>query len=140
LLEQGAVPIEHESLCSQVVQFILSRDRQELATLDEKKIAGIFGVKRSRLSREFKAAQKVDLDRFILKERLHRAFFMIEEDREVSGRELSVQLGFAQFKSFCREFKNLFLIDPDRYIHLRRESKSSPALGTNHPCRSLSLA
>jgi AraC-like DNA-binding protein len=129
-----------ESLCRQVVEFILSRDRRELAALDEKKIAGIFGVRRSHLSREFEATQKMALDKFILKERLHRAFFMIEEDQEVSGRELSEKLGFAKFRNFSREFKNLFLIDPDRYIHLRRKSKSSPTLGTNHPYRSLSPA
>lgn len=121
--------MKDSDISTRVAEFILTRNHEELAALDERKLAEVFGINRSLLSRSFKRRQKMAVDRFILRERLYRAFFWIEKARGISGRELSRQLRFDRFEDFGREFKKLFLLTPDRFIALkRRQGKPKLAL------------
>jgi AraC-like DNA-binding protein len=108
-----------------VVDFILTRDNRDLAALSEAGIVGLFHIDGSWLARTFRLRHHMTLDQFILRERLYRAFFMIERNHHLSGSQLARQLGFNTAGTFCREFKNLFLVSPDRYIHLRREIENT---------------
>jgi AraC-like DNA-binding protein len=111
----------HNRLCEKVIEFVLSRENGDLAAMSEAEIVGLFGIDGSRLAGTFKHRHNMTLDQFILRERLYRAFFMIEQNHRLSGSQLAQQLGFNTAETFCREFKNLFLVSPDRYIHLRRQ-------------------
>jgi AraC-like DNA-binding protein len=104
-----------------VVEYILTRRHKELSTLDEMTLTRIFGVQRSYLTRRFKKEIHMALDRFIMQQRIMQAFFMIEECCDLSIRELAQRLGFHDPQNFSRQFHHLFLIDPDRYIQLRKE-------------------
>ena len=110
-----------DNLCDRVVEYILIRQDKDLSTLNDVKIARRFGVKRSYLSQKFEAEHKLTLKEFILRERLYRAFFMIERGHIMSSLELSKKLGFPQPRRFVREFKNLFLVDPHTCIDLERK-------------------
>jgi AraC-like DNA-binding protein len=102
---------------------ILTLGHRELADLDEKKIADIMGVNPAVLSREFKTDQDMTLNEFIQRERVYRAFFMIEKNHETSIKALCVKLGFTAIPNFCREFKRVLFIDPYRYIKLKKEKE-----------------
>jgi AraC-like DNA-binding protein len=115
----------HNRICEKVIEFILTRKNGDLAALSEAGIVSLFDVDDSCLAGKFKLRQNMTLDQFILRERLYRAFFMIEQNHQLSGRQLAEQLGFNTAETFCREFKNLFLVSPDRYMHLRREIENT---------------
>lgn len=114
-----------ENLCERVVECILGCDDMELSRLDEARLAGIFRVKREYLEGKFEVEQQIDLKAFILRERLYRAFFFIEGNCEISTRELAKKLGFLGLKSFVREFKNLFLVEPDKCFDLKKKRRAS---------------
>ncbi len=119
LSTRGAA-IEKEIIGERVIPYILSRSNRDLAGLDGKIIAGHWGIKETHLNEEFKRQHKITLDYFILREKLYRAFQFIERDHEVSAVDLSKMLGFINTDYFVQEFRDLFLIEPDRYICLKK--------------------
>lgn len=116
-------------ICEKVVEFILTRRDRDLAVLSKNNIARFFGVEDASLAREFMAGQNMTLDQFILRERLYRAFFLIEKKHRLSGSRLARELGFNSPGIFRREFKNLFLISPDKYIRLKIKIRNRSAEG-----------
>ena len=114
-------------ICEKVVEFILTRRDRDLAVLSRNNIARFFGVESVSLAREFMSDQKMTLDQFILRERLYRAFFLIEKNHKLSGNRLARELGFNSAGTFRREFKNLFLISPDKYIRLKLRIRNRTA-------------
>lgn len=120
--------MKNNHLSRKVAEFILTRHNEALAGLGEDEIARTFGINKSRFSREFRKEYNMSVDQFILRERLYRAFFFIEKNRggsELSGTKVSEKLGFRQYQNFASEFKNYFLIEPDRFIHLNRTGKDA---------------
>jgi AraC-like DNA-binding protein len=106
-------------LADRAVEFILTRDTKELRTLTEEKIAETLKVKSSHLVRTFKIQQCIPLNRFITREKIHRAVFILEKDHSISIEELSKKLGFPRLNDFVMEFEHYLLIDPRRYKELR---------------------
>jgi AraC-like DNA-binding protein len=106
-------------LIDRAVEFILTRGTKELGTLTEEKIAETLDVKSSHLVRTFKIQQCIPLDRFITREKIHRAVFILEKDHSISIEALSKKLGFPRLKDFIMEFEHYLLIDPHRYKELR---------------------
>ncbi|MGD2089902.1 MAG: helix-turn-helix domain-containing protein [Candidatus Aminicenantes bacterium] len=101
------------------VKFILTRNLEELAYLTETQVANKVGVNKTYLCRIFRAVQDISIDRFILREKLHRAVFMLEKMPEISIETLSVKLGFPGTEYFIREFENYFAVKPGRYKELK---------------------
>lgn len=114
--------VGQDNLCQRVVEFILSLNTRELVELNEPAIALIFDVDPLSLSRQFEKEKKITLTKYIVRERVYRAFFSIEKNPLVSGTELSAEFGFFTTDIFNREFKNIFLIHPERYIFLKKEN------------------
>ena len=106
-------------LADRAVEFILTRDTGELRTLTEEKIAKTLEVKSSHLAETFKIQQCIPLDRFITREKIHRAVFILEKDHSISIEALSKKLGFPRLKDFVMEFEHYLLIDPHRYKEIR---------------------
>lgn len=73
------------------------------------------------LSETFEKDTALNIDKFISREKIYRALFAIERDHNISSQELSVKLGFRQYKKFSSEFRNTILIKPDQYIDLKRK-------------------
>lgn len=106
-------------LSQQVVEYILTRDMEELATLSVEKIAKIVHRNRAYLYRKFKSDQKISIRQFILREKMHRTVFILEKDNEISITELSRRLGFLSVERFAREFIKYLAIDPRKYRELK---------------------
>jgi AraC-like DNA-binding protein len=115
--------MRYNGLSEQAVDFILTRNTEELAHLTETGISRVLGASRDVLRRLFKANQRISLDRFILREKLHRAFLVMDKEPEISDEMLSRILGFRNSKSFSQEFENYLAIKPARYKKLRTQKK-----------------
>ena len=106
-------------LCDKAVEFILTRDIDELGALTEEKVAETLEVKPSDLAEIFKTHQSITLNHFILREKIFRAVFMLEKNPSISIERLSTQLKFCQIDDFVMEFQNNIFIDPYRYKELK---------------------
>lgn len=106
-------------LCDKAVEFILTRDIEELGALTEEKVAETLKVEPSDLTEIFKTHQPIALNYFISREKIYRAIFMLEKNPLISIEVLSTQLGFCQIDDFVMEFQNHILIDPYRYKELK---------------------
>ena len=101
-----------------VVEFILTREPDELSTLSREEISAALSLDPVKMIHVFEADQRISLDRFILREKMYRAFFLIEKNHGITIEELAKRMGFLQTSEFAREFETIFLIDPGRYKEL----------------------
>ncbi|MDQ1350043.1 MAG: Helix-turn-helix protein [Acidobacteriota bacterium] len=106
-------------LADRAVEFILTRGIEELAALTEEEIAEKLNVKPSYLLKTFSMQQSLTLKRFITREKIHRAVFIMEKNQAISVEELSNKLGFPRSDDFIMEFQDYLAIDPHRYKELR---------------------
>lgn len=105
-------------LCDRVVEYILTRDNEELGGLTEERIAEVLDMSPSELTRKFARHQRIALNRFLIRERIHRAVFIMEKDRSIPVSTLSEKLGFSRSDEFIMEFKNYLAVHPNKYREL----------------------
>jgi AraC-like DNA-binding protein len=113
---------KEKKISREVVEYILTRDTEELAYLTAQKIAEIFQMAPSSIFHAFETDQHITLDGFINREKIHRAIYMLDHDNDISIDQLASKMGFHEPLRFSSEFKNYVLIEPQRYreiIHRR---------------------
>jgi AraC-like DNA-binding protein len=115
--------MRNNGLSEQAVEFILTRNIEELAHLTEAGISQVLGANQVVLRRLFKISQDISLERFILREKLHRAIYVLERGPEISVKKLSEELGFRKVEDFIKEFEGYMAITPGRYKKIRFKSK-----------------
>ena len=101
------------------VEYILTRDIESLSRLTEEKIAEVLEISPAYLLKKFKIDQQIPLSRFIMREKIHRAVFILEKNHTVPIAELSEKLGFYHIDDFVREFESYLAIEPGRYRDLK---------------------
>jgi AraC-like DNA-binding protein len=106
-------------LADRAVEFILTRNIEQLGNLTEEEIAETLKVKPSYLLKTFRTQQNIALKRFITREKIHRAIFILDKNQAISVDELSHKLGFHKTAEFSLEFQSYLAIDPYRYRELR---------------------
>lgn len=111
-------------LCDRVVEYILTRDVDTLGALTIDMLAESYDISAAELIKTFALYQRIPLDRFIIRERIHRAVFMLEKDHSVEVEELSRRLGFAKPRDFIMEFKNYLAVHPNKYVQVRSNKES----------------
>lgn len=109
---------KYNLLIDRAVEFILTRNIDELATLTEKKIAENLKVKPFYLQETFETERNIALERFITREKIHRAVFILEKNQLLSVEEISNKLGFSRSDDFVMEFREYLAIDPHKYKEL----------------------
>ncbi len=120
-----------KKISAQAVEFVLTREIGELRYLKAIDIARNFGINNFYLSRIFKIDQKITLNNFILREKIYRAVFILEENFDKSIEELARELGFVKVADFNSEFKKYFTISPERYRDLRRKRPFNQAYSSD---------
>lgn len=108
----------NDHISHRVVEFILSRKLDELSTLTRKEISEALSLDPVKMTRAFESDQHISLDRFIVREKMYRAFFLIEENHGITIKELAKKMGFLQTRDFAKEFETLFLIAPGKFKEL----------------------
>jgi len=107
------------NIVQQAVDFILTQKIETLANLSGAKIAGVLGVNTYYLAQKFKDHQNITLHRFILREKLHRAAFLLEKKQDLTIVDLAAKLGFSKPGHFEMEFNRYFAIEPAQYRNLK---------------------
>ena len=110
--------ILNHHISHRVVEFILTRKPEELSMLTGQKIAAALGLDLLIMTRAFESDQHISLDRFIVREKMYRAFFLIEKNHGITIEELAKKMGFLHTCEFAKEFETHFLIDPGKYKEL----------------------
>jgi AraC-like DNA-binding protein len=110
--------ILNNHISHRVVEFVLTRKLEELSTLTREEISEALSLDPVKMTRVFESDQHISLDRFIIREKMYRAFFLIERNHGITIEELAKKMGFLQTREFAREFETYFLIDPGKYKEL----------------------
>jgi len=111
-------------LSERVVELILTRNVESLARLTEEKIAETLEINPAYLLKIFETDQRICLSRFISREKIRRAFFILEKDHAMSIEGLSRKLGFCQANDFAREFEKFLAIEPTKFKDLKNKGKN----------------
>lgn len=108
----------NHGISHRMVEFILTRELDQLSTLTGEDISAALSLDPVKMPHIFEADQRISLDRFILREKMYRAFSLIEKNHEMTIEQLARKMGFLQTSEFAREFETFFLIDPGKYKEL----------------------
>lgn len=96
-------------------ELVLKQSIVELKKLTAEQVAKRLGVSWAYITRRFKKDQRISLRAFILREKLHRAFFVLSKDGGKSIDELARELGFLKVENFNVEFEKYHAIAPAKY-------------------------
>jgi AraC-like DNA-binding protein len=108
----------NDHISRRVVEFVLTRELDELSTLTPEEISEALSLDPVKMTRAFESDQHISLDRFILREKMYRAFFLMGKNHGITIEELAKKMGFLQTREFAAEFETYFLIDPGKYKEL----------------------
>lgn len=111
-------PMLRKKISERAVEFILTRQYNDLKNLTLKKVAKNIGVNRLLLYLNFIVDLRTTLPNYILKHKIHEAFFILTKDELKSVNELSGELGFLTVEDFCFEFEKYYAIDPEKFKQL----------------------
>jgi YesN/AraC family two-component response regulator len=110
--------VKKKSLSDRVVEYVLSRDIDQLAVLTVEKIAFHLQINRSHMSRTFKAERCFTIEEFLFKIKIIRSASMLKEEPQKTIKEVSHRIGFSRCDYFIRIFKQYFGTTPARYRDL----------------------
>lgn len=110
------------NLSSQAIEYILTREVEQLGKLTVLEIADFIGVSTHQLTRQFQSSPPMTLDEFIIREKIHSAVFILDKNKNEYIEILADRLGFQDVETFVRAFENYMHIHPQRYRELQRES------------------
>lgn len=105
-----------------MVCLVLSTPYSELKKITKDDFSGAISIDYDKLEAIFKEDRGLTPFEFIQREKLHRAAFLLEQDREVSILELGGLLGFDNVQDFETGFVGYFLIKPGRYQAIRNHT------------------
>ncbi len=106
-----------------VIEYVLTRREDDLASLTVDHIASSLQISRSHLSRTFKNEKKFTIEDFIFKIKIIRAAAILREKKDISIKDISRIMGFSRSDYFIRIFKLYFGTTPARYRELVNRNK-----------------
>ena len=97
------------------IKFILSRSNDELADLTIERTTYLLKISRSHIYHAFKSRLNITPGQYLIKVKILRSAVLLEQDRVISIKKISSDLGFSSAGYFSRVFKEHFGITPGRY-------------------------
>jgi len=110
-----------KDLSDHVVEFVLKCPDKELGELSVTKLASVFDISESFLSRKFKSSKHFTIGKYIFRERMFRAASLIRENKYTTLKSLSETIGFYDYEYFVRVFKEFYGVCPSLYRNLKNE-------------------
>jgi len=117
------------SVAERAATYILSLEHEKIKTLTAADVATVVDKNLIFLSFIFRIAQKRSIANFILREKMHRAFSILDKDRDISILKLAEILGFAEAEIFEAEFEKYYAVKPILFQEYRgrlRDSGETP--------------
>jgi AraC-like DNA-binding protein len=101
--------------CEEIVNYLIKSDHTVFKDLNIKKLASLFGVNRSFLSRTFKKYQGVPLNEFIKRLKLLKSALLMSEKSFLTVYEVAEKFGFNRSDYFIKSFKKIFGMTPGKF-------------------------
>ena len=111
----GRCSVQDNRLAKKVIKYVTSRCDRELGDLNVAKLAHALDIDRFKITREFKAHHEMNLDSYILREKMIRSAFKIGSAPELTVKEIARQMGFCNEQYFGKVFKDFYGIGPATY-------------------------
>ena len=109
-----------ENPVEKAVEYIISRKNEELKNLTAADVAAAKQTDLKEFAQLFEKEQKIPIPAFIQREKLHRAYFILNKGIDVSIPDLAAQLGFPSTAEFEKEFEGYFLATPEKFKELAK--------------------
>jgi AraC-like DNA-binding protein len=109
-----------KSQSDRVVEYVLTRNIDELETLSVNTIAEKLDLKRNNLWRCFKSEKKLTLQEYIFRIKIVHASSLLIEREELTVKEVGMKIGFYSYNYFIHIFKQYFGTTPGRYRELKK--------------------
>jgi len=103
-----------------VIEYILTRNTDELETLSVKSIAVGLDLKRNKLWRNFKSERNITLQEYIFRIKIVHASHLLLERDELTVKEIGAKIGFYSYNYFIYIFKKFYGTTPGRYRELKQ--------------------
>lgn len=116
--------MKKDFFCNLAMEFVLTRESEELSHLSVAQIARELNVSRSYLARIFKKERNFSLKEYLLREKMIRSALLLLKEPQLTVKELAKKIGFLDTGYFAHLFKKYFGISPGRY----RECKKNAAI------------
>lgn len=121
-----------KSQSDRIVEYILTRKTVELETLSVESIARDLCINRTRLWRCFKKEKKITLEEYIFRIRINEAAYLLQNNSDLSIKEIAEKTGYYCYDYFIRIFKQYFGTSPGRYKDLKNGTEKIENCST-HP-------
>jgi len=113
--------MKNNNASDRVVEYVLTRSLEELATLTVEQISTHLKVNRSHLSRTFRNEKSFTIEEFIFKIKIIRSAALLKEENELTIKDIAQKMGFCRCDYFIRIFKLYFGTTPAKYRDLLRQ-------------------
>ncbi len=109
----------------EVIEYILTREPEEIENLSVKSIARDLNVDRRQLWRLFKREKKISLETYIFRVKIIEAAILLRNNDSLTVTEISEKVGYCTCDYFIRVFKKYFGTTPGRYRELKKMTNVS---------------
>ena len=112
-------------MIERAVEYILSMGDETIGNLTAADVAAKVEKNLRFFSLVFVIVQKISIANFIHREKLHRAYYILENDYDISILKLAENLGFTEAEVFEAEFEKYYAITPVKFQDLREKNRDS---------------
>jgi len=116
---------EKDFICGQAIEFVLSREIEELGTLTVARIARELNVSPSYLSRLFKCMRHVTLKEYLVRTKMFISASLLLDDSHIKIAELAQKMGFEDAEYFACVFKKNFGVSPAKFRECKKKCKQT---------------
>ncbi len=107
--------MKFEKISELVVEYVISRNLEELSELTRYKIANHFGINQNYLSEKFKEDTRMTVWEFLNFEKMKRAECLLKTRHDIPVKKISHLVGIVKLTHFRSKFKKIYGLKPGRY-------------------------
>ena len=112
--------MKNKGISDRVVEYVLTRNLDEMSILSVENIAHNLDINRSHLSRTFKKEKNSTIEEFLFKIKIVQSAELLKGNDELTIKDISEKIGFCRHDYFIRIFKLYFGTTPAKYRELMR--------------------
>ncbi|MCK4765116.1 MAG: helix-turn-helix transcriptional regulator [Candidatus Aminicenantes bacterium] len=110
--------MKHQNLHEKAVEYIYTRNLQELSQLTRYMIADFFNVNQNYLSKKFKKETGMTISKFLAFEKMRRAEQLLKTRFDLPVIKISEMVGIVKPTQFRKKFQKIFFLKPGKYRRL----------------------
>ncbi|MCP4150991.1 MAG: AraC family transcriptional regulator [bacterium] len=107
--------MKYKNIPETVIEYIISRDLEELTQLTRYHIADFFGLNKNYLSEKFKEGTRMTVLEFITFEKMKRAESLLKTRSDLSVKDIADIIGYVKYNQFRAKFKKVYGLKPGKY-------------------------